>query len=84
MLSRSLNRPYARVDRPKLKRRLLDRCLSQGVKFHRARVDSVSHGGGQSTLKCGEVGSQTPLLLGLGGQTPLLLGLGGLVPEPAF
>ncbi len=57
-------------------------------------MDSVSHGGGQSTLKCGEVGSQTPLLLGLGGQTPLLLGLGGqtplllglggLVPEPAF
>lgn len=51
---RKLSRPYARVDRPKLKRRLLERCITSGVKFHVAKVDEVKHAGGKSTLKCGD------------------------------
>lgn len=37
-LRRYLKRPYGRVDRPKLKRRLLERCIESGVMFHRAKV----------------------------------------------
>ena len=47
---RFLYRPYARVDRTKLKRKLLDRCVSQGVRFHLAPVDSVTHAGGRSAV----------------------------------
>ncbi len=40
---RTLTRPYARVDRPKLKRKLLEQCIMHGVEFHCAKVkDSVS------------------------------------------
>lgn len=49
---RTLDRPYARVDRPKLKRRLLERCIASGVKFHTVKVEGVSHAGGRSTLRC--------------------------------
>lgn len=49
---RSLERPYARVDRPKLKRRLLERCIAAGVTFHIAKVDGVDHANGRSTLLC--------------------------------
>eukprot|EP00210_Caulerpa_lentillifera_P003218 g3074.t1 len=38
---RVLNRPYARVDRPKLKKRLLSDCTTNGVYFKEAKVDSV-------------------------------------------
>lgn len=47
---RRLERPYARVDRPKLKRRLLERCIDAGVKFMCVKVDSVQHGDGLSTI----------------------------------
>ena len=49
---RSLNRPYARVDRPKLKRRLLQQCIDSGVKFHRSKVEGVKHADGKSYLLC--------------------------------
>lgn len=49
---RRLDRPYARVDRPKLKRRLLERCIAAGVKFMCVKVDSVEHGEGLSTVTC--------------------------------
>ena len=49
---RLLRRPYARVDRPKLKRRLLERCIASGVKFHLSKVENVDHGSGKSTLRC--------------------------------
>ena len=49
---RTLDRPYARVDRPKLKRRLLERSIAAGVKFHVAKVDGVEHADGKSTLLC--------------------------------
>ncbi|WIA14534.1 hypothetical protein OEZ85_003051 [Tetradesmus obliquus] len=46
-----LQRPYGRVDRPKLKRTLLERCVAAGVTFMPGKVDSVSHGSGVSTVK---------------------------------
>lgn len=33
-----LTRPYGRVDRPKLKRMLLQRCIDSGVTFHMDKV----------------------------------------------
>lgn len=51
---RSLFRPYARVDRPKLKRKLLEKCIAAGVKFHSAKVTGVAHGQGSSTLQCSD------------------------------
>ncbi len=40
---RTLTRPYARVDRPKLKRKLLERCIQAGVQFHDAKVASCDN-----------------------------------------
>lgn len=45
-----LARPYGRVDRPKLKRKLLERCVAAGVKFVTDKVDGVEHAGGRSTV----------------------------------
>jgi Lycopene cyclase protein len=36
-----LTRPYGRVDRPKLKRMLLQRCIDSGVIFHIDKVCQV-------------------------------------------
>jgi hypothetical protein len=47
---RFLARPYGRVDRPRLKRKLLERCVAAGVRFLTDKVDSVSHAGGRSTV----------------------------------
>ena len=47
---RELRRPYGRVDRAKLKRRLLDRCIDNGVAFVEARAEGVEHGSSHSTL----------------------------------
>lgn len=53
---RTLDRPYARVDRPKLKRRLLERCIAAGVKFLTVKVEGVDHGEGHSVVRCeGEI-----------------------------
>ena len=50
-LYRYLSRPYGRVDRPKLKRRLLERCVASGVTFHKAKVRM--HGRGfEGTCAC--------------------------------
>jgi lycopene beta-cyclase len=35
---RTLRRPYARVDRPKLKRKLLEQCIEYGVEFYNDKV----------------------------------------------
>lgn len=35
---KTLKRPYARVDRPKLKRKLLQQCIDNGVEFKYAKV----------------------------------------------
>ena len=47
---RELRRPYGRVDRKKLKRRLLSRCIDNGVAFVEARAEGVEHGSSHSTL----------------------------------
>eukprot|EP00775_Hariotina_reticulata_P007052 gene7052-7266_t len=44
-------KPYGRVDRPKLKRTLLERCVAAGVTFISGKVDSVSHSKSSSTVK---------------------------------
>ncbi|GFR49762.1 hypothetical protein Agub_g11924 [Astrephomene gubernaculifera] len=46
-----LNRPFARVDRPKLKRVLLERCAAAGVTFLPGSVSGCSHGGGASQVE---------------------------------
>eukprot|EP00890_Picochlorum_soloecismus_P003143 jgi/Picsp_1/382/NSC_00380-R1_lycopene beta cyclase len=40
---KTLTRPYARVDRPKLKRKLLEQCIERGVKFHQSKVKDSSN-----------------------------------------
>ncbi|KAK9828833.1 hypothetical protein WJX72_002308 [[Myrmecia] bisecta] len=47
---KALSRPYGRVDRPKLKRKLLEGCVKQGVLFHQSTVESVKHTDGLSTI----------------------------------
>ncbi|MEW5318362.1 MAG: hypothetical protein WDW38_009587 [Sanguina aurantia] len=49
-----LDRPYGRVDRPLLKRKLLEKCVANGVTFLNAKVDSVSHADGSSTVKAAD------------------------------
>jgi lycopene beta-cyclase len=51
---RELRRPYARVDRPKLKRKLLEQCISRNVTFHKAKVDDVVHKQGRSIITCSD------------------------------
>ncbi|KAG2430978.1 hypothetical protein HYH02_013511 [Chlamydomonas schloesseri] len=46
-----LNRPFGRVDRPKMKRILLERCVASGVTFLNAKVSGVTHGGGSSAVQ---------------------------------
>ncbi len=54
LLRRFLNRPYGRVDRPKLKRMLLQQCIDSGVVFHTDRVGPCEN---CSNLNCGTSGS---------------------------
>ena len=54
---RELRRPYGRVDRRKLKRRLLDRCIDNGVAFVEAKAEGVEHGVSHSTLSLSPGGS---------------------------
>lgn len=49
---RTLTRPYARVDRPKLKRKLLQQCIDLGVKFHGAKVVDSANRGDCTVLQC--------------------------------
>lgn len=47
-----LDRPYGRVSRKKLKTLLLERCLSNGVQFHRAKVWKIEHEEFESSILC--------------------------------
>jgi len=49
-----LKRPYGRVDRAKLKRTLLQRCINGGVSFHLDRVSGTTHSGPDSRLECAD------------------------------
>lgn len=55
---RNLLRPYARVDRPKLKRKLLERCIARDVTFHLSKVETVNHDivPGKSEVVCSDSG----------------------------
>lgn len=46
-----LSRPFGRVDRPMLKRKLLGACLKHGVTFLAKGVEGVSHSEGSSTVR---------------------------------
>ncbi|KAL8115366.1 capsanthin/capsorubin synthase, chromoplastic-like [Apium graveolens] len=47
-----LNRPYGRVNRQKLKMKLLGGCVSNGVVFHKAKVWKVDHQEFESSILC--------------------------------
>ncbi|KAM0996910.1 hypothetical protein ACFX2I_006800 [Malus domestica] len=47
-----LDRPYGRVSRKKLKTLLLERCLSNGVQFHKAKVWKIEHEEFESSILC--------------------------------
>ncbi|KAL6205274.1 hypothetical protein ACLB2K_022536 [Fragaria x ananassa] len=47
-----LDRPYGRVSRKKLKKLLMERCLSNGVKFHKAKVWKIEHKEFESLIVC--------------------------------
>lgn len=50
-----MNRPYIRVDRVKLKSRLLERCIANGVHIDSAAVESIEHASSNySTLTISE------------------------------
>nr|ADX36406.1 lycopene beta-cyclase [Ficus carica] len=47
-----LDRPYGRVNRERLKMELLQRCVSNGVKFHKAMVWEIEHQEFDSFVVC--------------------------------
>ncbi|XP_020589473.1 LOW QUALITY PROTEIN: lycopene beta cyclase, chloroplastic [Phalaenopsis equestris] len=49
-----LSRPYARVDRRRLKSRMLGSCISNGVRFHQSKVLNVVHEESRSLLFCSD------------------------------
>lgn len=50
--TKELNRPYARVNRKNLKSKMMHKCVSNGVKFHQAKVLKVTHEETKSILIC--------------------------------
>ncbi|OVA04091.1 Lycopene cyclase-type [Macleaya cordata] len=49
-----LNRPYGRVNRKQLKSKMMQKCISNGVKFHQAKVIKVIHEESKSLLICND------------------------------
>ncbi|GAQ85842.1 lycopene beta cyclase [Klebsormidium nitens] len=49
---RSLDRPYGRVNRNRLKTKLLEGCAANGVTFYEAKVEGVVHDDAISTITC--------------------------------
>ncbi|KAI3706501.1 hypothetical protein L6452_24289 [Arctium lappa] len=47
-----LDRPYGRISRKMLKMKLLGGCVSNGVKFHKAKVWKVDHQEFESSIVC--------------------------------
>lgn len=41
---KDLDRPYGRVARGRLKRRLMEGCVENGVRFHKAKAWTLEHG----------------------------------------
>lgn len=51
---KNLDRPYGRVNRKQLKSKMLQKCISNGVKFHQAKVIKVIHEESKSLLICND------------------------------
>ncbi|KAJ4970631.1 hypothetical protein NE237_003730 [Protea cynaroides] len=49
-----LDRPYGRVNRKQLKSKMMQKCISNGVKFHQAKVMKVIHEESKSLLICND------------------------------
>ncbi|XP_068664379.1 lycopene beta cyclase, chloroplastic/chromoplastic isoform X1 [Aristolochia californica] len=49
-----LDRPYGRVNRKQLKSKMMQKCISNGVKFHQAKVVKVIHEETSSLLVCSD------------------------------
>uniref|UniRef100_A0A2N9IS37 Lycopene beta-cyclase n=1 Tax=Fagus sylvatica TaxID=28930 RepID=A0A2N9IS37_FAGSY len=47
-----LDRPYGRVSKKKLKTKLIEGCVSNGVKFHKAKVSKIEHKEFESSIMC--------------------------------
>ncbi|GER52534.1 lycopene beta-cyclase [Striga asiatica] len=52
--SKDLDRPYGRVNRKQLKSKMMQKCISNGVKFHQAKVLKVIHEEFKSLLICND------------------------------
>lgn len=53
-LKKNLDRPYGRVNRKLLKSKMMHKCISNGVKFHQAKVIKVIHEESKSLLICND------------------------------
>lgn len=52
--TKDLERPYGRVNRKQLKSKMMEKCISNGVKFHQAKVVKVIHEESKSLLICND------------------------------
>ncbi|CAA0837424.1 Lycopene beta cyclase- chloroplastic [Striga hermonthica] len=52
--TKDLDRPYGRVNRKQLKSKMMQKCISNGVKFHQAKVLKVIHEEFKSLLICND------------------------------
>lgn len=52
--TKELGRPYGRVNRKQLKSKMMQKCISNGVKFHQAKVIKVIHEETKSFLICND------------------------------
>ncbi|KAM7276726.1 hypothetical protein ACFE04_018592 [Oxalis oulophora] len=50
--TRYIDRPYGRISRKKLKTKLLAKCVSTKVTFHKALVSKVEHNDSESSIVC--------------------------------
>ncbi|KAL9260290.1 Lycopene beta cyclase, chloroplastic-like protein [Drosera capensis] len=53
-VKKNLERPYGRVNRKQLKSKMMQKCISNGVKFHQAKVIRVIHEESKSLLICND------------------------------
>ncbi|XP_073389043.1 lycopene beta cyclase, chloroplastic isoform X1 [Physcomitrium patens] len=49
---KTLERPYGRVNRTRLKSKMLEACIANGVQFHQAKVKDVDHNVSKSIVTC--------------------------------
>ncbi|GFP80862.1 lycopene beta cyclase chloroplastic [Phtheirospermum japonicum] len=52
--TKDLDRPYGRVNRKQLKSKMMQKCITNGVKFHQARVVKVIHEESKSLIICND------------------------------